>query len=86
LLLQNHKIASYGFEVDIWSVGIVFYIILMGHTPWNLPTNIEDYKIAIEEQWDKVMKEVGPLIKGMLALNKYDRWTTEEVVNYTRNL
>lgn len=64
LLLEK---ASYSSEIDIWSLGIVFYILETGYGPWNYET--------INEQWDDAMLEVGPLIRGMLSLDKNNRWT-----------
>lgn len=81
-LLLTEKEMEHSFEVDVWSLGIVFYMIENKKGPWDLPEDVrEKYARAIEEQWDKVMENVSPLVRGMLTLNKEERWTLEQIKN-----
>jgi serine/threonine protein kinase len=79
--LLSGKGTGYGFEVDIWSLGIVFYMLETSYSPWGLPNDVKGYSKAIEDQWESVMKGSSPLVRGMLSLSRELRWTIEEVVN-----
>lgn len=77
LLTEEDSICS--FEVDIWSLGIIFYILETKHSPWNLPDKVKDYAKSIEEQWVSVTSEASLMVKGMLSLNRDQRWTIEQI-------
>lgn len=66
-LLHKTYVTDYSYEIDIWSLGIVFYIIEKRKTPWGfMPT--------IEKEWDNALDGVSDIIKRMLSLSKDDRY------------
>jgi serine/threonine protein kinase len=79
-LLLTKQGVGYSFEVDIWALGIVFYMLETQRSPWNLPNDVKDYAKTIEDQWESVMKEASLLVRGMLSLSREVRWTTEQIV------
>lgn len=92
LLLKDQSIgkykSTYSYEVDMWSLGVVFYTIITRSTPFNFADdNYKEYASIIESSWVEVIDKIDDvffkkLIVGMLSLNKEDRWTSEEIVRY----
>lgn len=78
LLMTEDSVHS--FEVDIWALGIVFYILETKHSPWKLPNDVKDYAKSIEEQWESVITEASSLVKGMISLNRDERWSIDQIV------
>jgi calcium-dependent protein kinase len=66
----------YDEKCDIWSCGIILYILLCGYPPFNGNTNVEIFH-AIQnqnplfagEEWDDITNEAKELIKLMLRKN-----------------
>lgn len=73
--------------VDIWSCGIVLFVLLAGNTPWDSPTDdsweFETYVASNsrpdDELWQKLPTETLSLIRGMLKVDYNKRFTFEEV-------
>ncbi len=85
VLLQR----PYGFEVDLWSLGIMLYILLSGLLPYDDPDQKEIAKQVIYEPvpfhnkvWDTVSPEAIELIKGLLEKKQRKRIGLEEVLNH----
>lgn len=85
----NTKTAPYeGDAVDIWSCGIVLFVLLVGNTPWDEPTaasyEFDDYvrngpQPETDELWAAVPIQALSLLKGMLKVNPRERFTLEDV-------
>lgn len=92
LLLKDQSIgknkSQYSYEIDIWSMGIIFYTIITKSTPFIFgDVSYKEYAAIIEKDMDEVLDRVDDdfykkLIEGMLSLNKENRWTTTQIVNY----
>ena len=75
-LLLKCDTTDYSNEIDIWSLGIVFYVLETKKCPWLFETApISEYSRIIKEQWELAMVGVSDLVKSMLSLNKEDRYT-----------
>jgi hypothetical protein len=89
--LENYKYIMknfHSYEIDIWSLGILFYLLLNnGKSPWIFPNNIteQELKIIIDNNWVSVVNNSSNMIKGMLSLNKNTRWNIDQVINYLQN-
>lgn len=81
-LLLKQDVADYSYEIDIWALGVVFYMLELNRAPWDLPETVKDYAQAIETQWQSVMVSASSLIRGMLTLDKEERWTINQVISY----
>jgi serine/threonine-protein kinase CHEK1 len=72
---------------DIWSCGVVLFVLLVGNTPWDEPTlRSYEFKEYVEtngrtsdELWHRIPQEIQSLLRGMLALNPQERFTLDEV-------
>ena len=71
---------NYSFECDVWSCGIIMYILLIGYPPFdgknnkNLYNNIQNNKVDFSgSDWSKISKEAKDLILKLLEKNPNNR-------------
>ena len=79
---------NYDEKCDIWSCGIILYILLCGYPPFNGVSNNEIYRairynklIFNKNNWSNISKEAITLITKMLEKNPKKRLTAEECLN-----
>ena len=80
---------KYNEKCDVWSCGIILYILICGYPPFNGNTNIEIFH-AIQnqnplfagEEWDDITNEAKELIKLMLRKNPNERWSAEQCLKH----
>ncbi|KAK2947102.1 putative serine/threonine protein kinase [Blattamonas nauphoetae] len=82
------------FSVDWWAVGIIFFEMLSGITPFNAPTRDEVFDRILENDIDTAMTQFLPeevseearsLIRGLLNKNPEDRLGTKNGVSEIKN-
>jgi len=78
---------GYGLEVDMWSVGVILYILLCGFPPFY-----EDELPALFRQimsgrydfpspwWDNISQDAKALVNGLLVVDPKKRMTAEHVL------
>lgn len=72
---------------DIWSCGVVLFVLLVGNTPWDEPTmNSWEFKEYVDtegrtsdELWQKIPAELNSLLRGILKLDPQQRFTLDEI-------
>eukprot|EP01104_Vermistella_antarctica_P004139 TRINITY_DN14648_c1_g1_i1.p1 TRINITY_DN14648_c1_g1~~TRINITY_DN14648_c1_g1_i1.p1 ORF type:complete len:366 (+),score=135.55 TRINITY_DN14648_c1_g1_i1:47-1099(+) len=79
---------SYDKSVDMWSVGVIIYILLCGYPPFyadNAPAlfkKIMDVKYDFDDpSWDDVSEEAKDLIRGLLVKDPKQRLTATQCLN-----
>jgi len=80
----------YGAEVDIWSMGVIVYVLLAGYPPFydedrkKLFKKIKEGKYYFhEDYWGHVSPEAMDLIRKMLCVNQVERWTAKQLLQHT---
>ena len=75
---------NYDEKCDVWSCGVILYILLCGYPPFNGNTNIDIYHniqtqhpIFSGEEWEEITPEAISLIKNMLNKNPQKRFSAE---------
>jgi calcium/calmodulin-dependent protein kinase I len=79
----------YGCEVDIWSIGVITYILVCGYPPFydddqkKLFKRIKTAKYEFHSQhWDNKSDDVKDLITCMLCKNQKTRWTAAKLLDH----
>ena len=77
----------YDEKCDIWSLGVIFYVLLCGYPPFNGDTDVEIIQnvqkgkfIFPEEEWGIISSEAKDLIKKMLTYEPSKRISAKEVL------
>lgn len=80
---------KYGGEVDVWSIGVITYILLAGYPPFydddqkRLFRKIKDGRFHFhEEHWSNASPESMDIIKCMLCVSQKDRWTARRLLQH----
>jgi serine/threonine-protein kinase CHEK1 len=73
---------------DIWSCGIILFVLLVGNTPWDEPTR-QSYEFneyvesngrpQNDELWDKIDPEPLSLLHGILKIDPQERYDLEKI-------
>ena len=80
---------SYDQKCDVWSCGVIMYILLCGYPPFNGNTNNDIYN-AIKnnlpyfhgEDWKEITPEAIDLLQNMLNKNANKRYSAEKCLNH----
>jgi serine/threonine-protein kinase Chk1 len=81
--------------VDIWSCGVVLFVLLVGNTPWDEPTTssweYDEYTRSngrsTDDLWQKLPSSVLSLLRGMMNIDTKKRFNFEYIKRhpwYTR--
>ncbi|KAG0260199.1 Chk1 protein kinase [Mortierella polycephala] len=77
-----------GDAVDIWSCGIILYVMMIGNTPWELPaSSSEEFRLYQEsrenpkyEPWNRLQGPVRTLLLGILRINPSKRYSIKHIL------
>ncbi|KAI3848989.1 hypothetical protein MKX03_007251 [Papaver bracteatum] len=81
---------NYGPEADIWSAGVILYIMLGGRFPFfakdekSLEAQIKNGEVDLKTNpWPRVSDSAKHLIKNMLEVDASKRFTAQQVLNHS---
>ena len=79
---------DYGIECDLWSAGVVLYLLLCGYPPFYGDNDIEVLKMVMQgkvdydtEEWDEVSDEALDLVQKLLCPPS-ERLTAKEAIKH----
>ena len=80
---------NYNKSCDLWSVGVIAYILLCGYPPFNGRDNNETHRLILKglfrypsEEWDGVSREARDFICRLLKMDPNTRMTTEQALRH----
>jgi calcium-dependent protein kinase len=81
---------KYDEKCDVWSCGVIIYILLCGYPPFNGETNSEILNkiktgkyVFPDEEWDNISEEAKNLISKMLEFDPSKRFSASDCLNHT---
>ena len=80
---------SYNHKCDLWSCGVILYIMFTGKPPFNSLDDLEVMqlikigKYSMEgETWDTVSDEGKDLVRKLLTYNQFERITAHDALHH----
>lgn len=81
--------SNYNEKCDIWSIGVILYILLVGYPPFNgsdekeISLAIKSGKYSLEDdEWQGISELAKDLVKKMLTYNPYMRISALEALEH----
>ncbi|KAI2626083.1 Pkinase-domain-containing protein [Hypomontagnella submonticulosa] len=85
---RSNEVVKYSPElVDIWSCGVILFVLLVGNTPWDEPTRqsweFYEYKKtngrSSDSLWERIPTEALSLLRGMMSIDTQKRFSFAQI-------
>ncbi|KAI9207112.1 kinase-like domain-containing protein [Polychytrium aggregatum] len=86
------KLRYDGDRADIWSAGVILFVLLIGNTPWAEPTTADDeYRLYFDHcsgnlnehaPWNRLGAASFDLIRGILTINPEERLLLDDIIDH----
>ncbi|RUS17371.1 kinase-like domain-containing protein [Endogone sp. FLAS-F59071] len=84
---EIHSMNYDGIAVDIWSAGVILFVLLLGNTPWDEPTmHSEEFMAYVNhapnmdfDPWDRLSSDLLSLLLGILNTDPKRRYTIADI-------
>ena len=85
---SKQGLGYYGDQVDLWSCGVVLFVLLVGNTPWDEPvdSSYEFHAYATsagrppeDELWQKLSDPLVSLLRGLMSIDTAQRFSLDAV-------
>ncbi len=80
---------SYGVAVDMWSIGVIAYILLCGYPPFYNDNQAELFRTIRSgkfdfppEDWDSISEDAKDLVRKLLVVDPRKRFTYRQVLQH----
>jgi len=80
---------KYDCSADLWSLGVIMYVVLCGYPPFYGDTDADVLaKVRLGNfsfnaaDWKNVSEDAKTLIRYLLKMNQFDRYTAEQALNH----
>mmetsp|Transcript_22100 Transcript_22100/g.37902 ORF Transcript_22100/g.37902 Transcript_22100/m.37902 type:complete len:398 (-) Transcript_22100:164-1357(-) len=80
---------KYNKSCDLWSVGVIAYILLCGYPPFNGANNRAVYEAVLRgryifptEEWSHVSREARDFVRNLLQIDARKRMTVDQALNH----
>lgn len=85
----DEDLDGYGKEVDLWSVGVIMYILLCGFPPFYAEDDDEAFDQIIagvfeypDPYWTEISMEAKDLINHLLVVDSASRYTAKQALQH----
>ena len=87
-VLSSKKKGGYGFECDYWSLGVILYLMLVGHPPYNekegnLLDLVKYGRFSFPKTtWSKVSPQAKDLVHKLMEMDVEKRFDGKQTLNH----
>jgi len=89
ILTLDEEINGYGIEVDMWSVGIITYILLCGFPPFYAEDDDDSFDLVVagkfnfpDPYWTNISQSAKDFIKNLLVVDPEKRFSASQAVEH----